>query len=47
MPLKPGIGIVAAGTSDLPVATEAARSLEFHGFAAPVVADVGVAGPGA
>ena len=42
--LKPSIGIVAAGTSDLPVAAEAARTLEFLGFDAPVVADVGVAG---
>ncbi len=39
-----GIGIVAAGTSDLPVAWEAARTLTFHGYAAPLTADVGVAG---
>jgi NCAIR mutase (PurE)-related protein len=39
-----GIGIVCAGTSDLPVAREAARSLAFAGYAAPIVADVGVAG---
>jgi pyridinium-3,5-biscarboxylic acid mononucleotide synthase len=39
-----GIGIVAAGTSDMPVAMEAARSLAFHGYDAPVIADVGVAG---
>jgi NCAIR mutase (PurE)-related protein len=39
-----GIGIVAAGTSDLPVAREAQRALEFGGLAAPVIADVGVAG---
>jgi NCAIR mutase (PurE)-related protein len=39
-----GIGIVAAGTSDLPVAREAARTLAFHGYAAPLTADVGVAG---
>jgi hypothetical protein len=39
-----GIGIVAAGTSDLPVAREAAQALAFCGHAAPVVADVGVAG---
>ena len=31
--LKPGIGIVAAGTSDLPIAAEAARTLAFLGFA--------------
>jgi NCAIR mutase (PurE)-related protein len=39
-----GIGIVAAGTSDLPVAREAARALAFSGHDAPVIADVGVAG---
>ncbi len=39
-----GIGIVAAGTSDLPVAWEAARTLGFHGYAAPLTADVGVTG---
>jgi pyridinium-3,5-biscarboxylic acid mononucleotide synthase len=38
------IGIVCAGTSDLPVATEARRTLAFHGIAAPLIADVGVAG---
>jgi len=42
--LKPGVGIVAAGTSDLPIAAEAARTLAFLGFQAPVIADVGVAG---
>jgi NCAIR mutase (PurE)-related protein len=39
-----GALIVAAGTSDLGVAREAARTLSFHGFAAPLIADVGVAG---
>lgn len=39
-----GIGIVTAGTSDLAVAGEAARTLAFHGYAAPIIADVGVAG---
>src|SRR3954447_10747900 len=39
-----GIGIVCAGTSDLPVAREAQRTLRFHDVAAPVIADVGVAG---
>lgn len=43
-PARLGAGIVAAGTSDLSVATEAARTLAFHGYAAPVLADVGVAG---
>lgn len=42
--LHPGVGIVTAGTSDLSVAGEAARALIFHGYAAPVIADVGVAG---
>jgi NCAIR mutase (PurE)-related protein len=42
--LKPGVSIVAAGTSDLPIAAEAARTLEFLGFQAPVIADIGVAG---
>jgi NCAIR mutase (PurE)-related protein len=39
-----GVGIVAAGVSDLPVAREAARTLAFLGYAAPLTADVGVAG---
>lgn len=43
-PLRDGVGIVAAGTSDLPVAAEAQRTLAFHGVAAPITADVGVAG---
>lgn len=42
--LQAGVGIVTAGTSDLAVAGEAARTLTFHGYAAPVIADVGVAG---
>ncbi len=41
---REGIGIVAAGTSDMPVAREAARTLAFNGWQAPVIADVGVAG---
>lgn len=43
-PLVPGPGIVCAGTSDLPVAREAQRTLAFYGYLAPVVTDVGVAG---
>lgn len=43
-PSRAGAGIVAAGTSDLPVAREAARALLFNGFEAPIIADVGVAG---
>ena len=38
------ISIVAAGTSDLNIATEAKRTLEFFGFAAEEIYDVGVAG---
>ena len=36
--------IVTAGTSDLPVAMEAQRTLAFHGLDVPVLADCGVAG---
>jgi pyridinium-3,5-biscarboxylic acid mononucleotide synthase len=43
-PTKHGPCVVCAGTSDLPVAREAARSLGFAGYHAPVIADVGVAG---
>ncbi len=39
-----GTLIVAAGTADLGPAREAARTLAFHGHAAPLIADVGVAG---
>ncbi|MEJ0015846.1 MAG: nickel pincer cofactor biosynthesis protein LarB [Acetobacteraceae bacterium] len=39
-----GTLIVAAGTADLAPAREAARTLAFHGRAAPLIADVGVAG---
>jgi hypothetical protein len=39
-----GVGIVSAGSSDMGVATEAARTLAFHGIASPLIADVGVAG---
>lgn len=43
-PLKAGVMIVAAGTSDLPVAEEAALTLRLMGHQPQVVADVGVAG---
>jgi NCAIR mutase (PurE)-related protein len=43
-PTVEGTLIVAAGTADLGPAREAARTLAFHGHAAPVIADVGVAG---
>ncbi|MGE0796947.1 MAG: nickel pincer cofactor biosynthesis protein LarB [Lautropia sp.] len=38
------VGIVTGGSSDLPVALEAARTLQYHGHAALQIADVGVAG---
>lgn len=43
-PTLPGPCIVCAGTSDMPVVREAARTLAFSGRRATVVADVGVAG---
>lgn len=39
-----GVGIVAAGSSDMPVALEAQRTLRFGGHEAALIADVGVAG---
>lgn len=36
--------IVCAGTSDVPVALEARRTLAFYGVSAPLIGDVGVAG---
>ena len=45
VPAQPaGIAIVAAGTSDLRVAREAARTLFYYGHESLLVADVGVAG---
>jgi len=38
------VAVVAAGTSDMSVAMEAARTLRFHGEAPTEIADVGVAG---
>ena len=38
------VAIVCAGTSDLPVVHEAARTLRYHGEEPTVIADVGVAG---
>jgi NCAIR mutase (PurE)-related protein len=38
------VAVVTAGTSDVPVADEAIRTLRFQGIAASRVADVGVAG---
>lgn len=40
----PSVGIVCAGTSDLPVALEAQRTLTFMGRPSVLYADVGVAG---
>ena len=40
----PAVAVVAAGTSDLPVAREAVRTLAFHGIPAREYVDVGVAG---
>jgi hypothetical protein len=45
LPERPGqIAVVTAGTSDLPVAGEAVRTLEFLGFSPVLISDVGVAG---
>lgn len=41
---EPVVAVVTAGTSDLPVAREAIRTLAFYGIAAREIADVGVAG---
>lgn len=38
------VAVVAAGTSDLPVAAEAALSVRVHGSAVDLITDVGVAG---
>lgn len=47
MPARGGmdsVSVVCAGTSDLPVAEEAAQTVEFAGFAVQRIRDVGVAG---
>jgi pyridinium-3,5-biscarboxylic acid mononucleotide synthase len=44
MPGDAQVALVAAGTSDLPVLREAARTLAFHGRASTPFFDVGVAG---
>jgi pyridinium-3,5-biscarboxylic acid mononucleotide synthase len=43
-PLRGRVAVVSAGTSDLPVAEEAAVTAEFHGASVDRVHDVGVAG---
>ncbi|WP_420394687.1 nickel pincer cofactor biosynthesis protein LarB [Acuticoccus sp.] len=42
---RPGsVAVVTGGLADMPAATEATRTLAFHGATATLVADVGVAG---
>jgi pyridinium-3,5-biscarboxylic acid mononucleotide synthase len=41
---EPVVAVVTAGTSDLPVAREALRTLAFYGLPAREIVDVGVAG---
>ena len=41
---EPVVAVVTAGTSDLPVAREALRTLAFYGLPAGEIVDVGVAG---
>jgi pyridinium-3,5-biscarboxylic acid mononucleotide synthase len=41
---SPALAVVTAGTSDLPVAREALRTLAFYGVPAREIVDVGVAG---
>jgi NCAIR mutase (PurE)-related protein len=41
---KPRIAVVTAGTSDVPVAREIARTLNYYGEGCIEIADVGVAG---
>jgi hypothetical protein len=43
-PLEGGVAVVCAGTSDVPVAEEAALTAEFHGATVERIYDVGVAG---
>lgn len=44
LPANTDVAIVAAGLADLPVVSEAARTLAFSGVRAEIVTDVGVAG---
>jgi hypothetical protein len=44
VPLRGRVAVVCAGTSDIPVAEEAAVTAEFHGASVDRVHDVGVAG---
>jgi NCAIR mutase (PurE)-related protein len=40
----PRVAVITAGTSDVPVAREAARTLRFHGHDSVPMSDIGVAG---
>lgn len=44
VPRKPGVVLAVAGTSDLPVAEEAARALDLMGHSVQRLYDIGVAG---
>jgi NCAIR mutase (PurE)-related protein len=45
LPTRPGrVAVVAAGTSDAPVAAEVVRTLQFSGVSGELIVDVGVAG---
>jgi pyridinium-3,5-biscarboxylic acid mononucleotide synthase len=41
---EPRVAVVAAGTSDVPVSREAARTLRYYGVPSAEISDVGVAG---
>ena len=41
---NPQVAVITAGTSDIPIAREAARTLEYHNFAYEEYFDVGVSG---
>ncbi len=43
-PTAPVVAVVTAGSSDIPVAREAARALTCFGYGSTLIADVGVAG---
>lgn len=44
-PRSPSVAIITAGTTDFPVAEEARETLEWMGVPAPLLQDIGVAGP--
>lgn len=43
-PAEPRVAVVSAGTSDVPIAREAARTLAYYGIGVREIYDVGVAG---